>query len=76
LCVNIVQAVSRRREQMARHHEQVAGGSASPQTGMDHEQEVRRLSDRLQQCMGLHLRLDTICSELGAGPHSATGTTP
>ena len=76
LCVNIVQAVTRRREQMARHHEQVAGGSASPQTELDHEHEVKRLSDRLQQCQSLHHRLDTICTELGADPHapSATGT--
>jgi hypothetical protein len=76
LCVNIVQAVTRRREQMARHHDQVAGGSASPQTAMDHEQEVKRLSERVRQCLGVHLRRDASCTELGAGSHSATGTAP
>ncbi len=77
LCVNIVQAVRRRREQMATHRgsvEQAAGGPATPGTEPNHEEEIKRLSAKLQQCQGLHRRLDAICRELGVNQQAPSGT--
>jgi signal recognition particle receptor subunit beta len=76
LCVNIVQAVRRRREQMASHRgsvERAAGGPASHDTEIGYEQQVERLSEKLQQCQSLYRRLDAISNELGAGLHAPSG---
>jgi signal recognition particle receptor subunit beta len=79
LCVNIVQAVRRRREQMASHRgsvEHAVGGPATEDTERDYEQEVKRLGERLQLCQSLHRQLDTISDELGADLDVPSGPTP
>ena len=79
LCVNIVQAVRRRREQMASHRgavEHAVGDPASRGKEIDYEQEVKRLGERLQQCQSLHRQLDTISNELGAHLDAPSGAAP
>jgi signal recognition particle receptor subunit beta len=74
LCVNIVQAVKRRREQMAgRRHtfDRTAGGSAA----FEQEEQVKRLRQKLQQCQALHRRLEAITNELGTGFKIHTAST-
>ena len=69
LCVNIVQAVRRRREHMASQRgsvERAAAGPGPHDTETDYEQELKQLSDKLQQCQTLHRRLDAISNELEA----------
>lgn len=75
LCVNIVQAVKRQREQMAMHRsnvERVASGAGAPDTDR-HEQQVQALHQKVQQCQALHRRLDAITNELGAAFKAQTG---
>ncbi len=77
LCVNIVQAVKRRRDQMAAHRSSVerTAGPASEEAEIEHQSQVEQLSERLQQCQSLHRRLDAIFNELGAGLHARSGAT-
>jgi ElaB/YqjD/DUF883 family membrane-anchored ribosome-binding protein len=70
LCVNIVQAVKRGREQMAQHRntvERAAGGAGGQEAEFQNEQRLKGLRQQMQQCEGLRLRLDSITDELGTG---------
>ncbi len=72
LCINIVQIVKRRRDQMASHRGS-ANGTATQDEETGREQQVKHLSEKLQQCQSLHRRLDAISNELGARLHSRSG---
>jgi Dynamin family len=77
LCVNIVQAVKRRRNQMAAHRssaERAGGGTQEAEA--EHEQQVAQLGASLQQCQALQRRLDVIFNELGAGLHPQSSAAP
>ncbi len=74
LCINIVQAVKRRRDQMALHRSSVERNAAasSEEAAREHQAQAEQLVARLQQCQALHRRLDVIFNELGAGLHAPT----
>jgi hypothetical protein len=76
LCLNIVQAVKRRREQMVRRCNSIqkaAGGQAEHDAALEHEAQVGKLTDKLQRCGALQRRLDAIANELAAGLHPPSG---
>lgn len=73
LCLNIVQGVQRRREEMSAHGGAVVA-AATEDAKAEHEQKLKWLNDGLLQCQGLHRQLGAICSELAAGLQSRQGT--
>jgi len=76
LCVNIVQAVKRRREQMASRRSSVESGAGSLSSHVaeaDQAHRLKQLGEKLQHCQTLHRRLDDIFTELGAGLHAPSG---
>jgi hypothetical protein len=72
LCVNIVQAVKRRQNQMAEQNRpaDAVGSPAEHEAEIEHEQRVKHLSEKLQQCQTVQQRLDAISDELDNGLHS------
>ncbi|HEX9881343.1 MAG TPA: hypothetical protein VGA65_02440, partial [Hyphomicrobium sp.] len=72
LCVNIVQAVKRRQNQMAEQNRpaDAVGSPAEHEAEIEHEQRVKHLSEKLQQCQTVQQRLDAIFDELDNGLHS------
>jgi signal recognition particle receptor subunit beta len=77
LCVNIVQAVKRRRNEMATHSSSVARtAGATPEAEIEHQAQVRKLNEKLQQCETLHRRLDGIFHELETRLDAQAGAIP
>jgi hypothetical protein len=75
LCLNIVQAVKRRREQMVSRCNSIerAAGGPTQDAVREHEEHLAMLSERLQLCGALQRRLEAIGNELAAGLHAPSG---
>lgn len=73
LCLNIVQAVKRQRDEMT-ERSQGANRVPAEQERRNHEETIKRLSERLVQCDGLHRQLGAICNELAAGLGAQSGS--
>lgn len=76
LCLNIVQAVKRRREQMVRRCNSIEKNANAPMkqdAAREHEEHVGMLTEKLQRCGALQRRLDAIANELAAGLHPPSG---
>jgi len=69
ICINIVQALERRREQLASSYNSIRIASGSGITEQSHERarQVRVLTERVQICIGLGQQLDVITHELTQG---------
>lgn len=67
ICINIVQALERRREQLARNYNSLKGpGAGAPAPSVQPEQ-VKVLTDRLQRCNALNHQLEAVTREIAKG---------
>lgn len=66
LCLNIVQAVKRQRDQMAKQRE-AAEHAATDEDRQALEETIKSLNERVRLCQGLARELNTIYSELANG---------
>jgi hypothetical protein len=71
ICINIVQALERRREQLARSYHSLRsnGEEASLAASQERSGEVRRLAERVQLCGTLRHELEVIAREITKGFH-------
>jgi signal recognition particle receptor subunit beta len=74
LCLNIVQGIQRRREQLIqRGGAKKNGAGASNDAAHERKEQARVLTERLERCGAMSRQLDLIIRELGAGIRQQPG---
>lgn len=69
ICINIVQALERRREQLANSYNSLRSANGSNGAEVSHERlgQFKAMTERVQTCIGLGQQLDMIARELANG---------